>query len=146
MRDGFEIVFRIQIRNEPRLNRSPSQPFPRLRAGSRTVHTKERSDPPEMIGGFLTRFSDDRYVQVLTDDLSDVSSRHAFVGQTVITASSRTLLQYEPVEMTGIEPMYCRPTVESLSYIRGNSLFPRDADQVWDKSVIAFSVYRWREA
>ena len=39
----FEIVLRVQIGNEPRLNRLPSQPFLRLRAGSRAVHTKEKS-------------------------------------------------------------------------------------------------------
>jgi hypothetical protein len=50
-RDGvrgvFEIVRLLQIGNEARLNRSPSQPFLRLRAGSPAVHTKEESDQPK---------------------------------------------------------------------------------------------------
>src|ERR1700676_1242416 len=75
VRNGFEIVLRIQIGNEPRLNRLPSQPFLRLRAGSRAVHTKEKSDPAKMIGCFLARLADDRYVQIPADDLSDLSSR-----------------------------------------------------------------------
>ena len=61
-RGVFEIVFRVQIGNQPRLNRSPSKPFLCLRAGSRTVHTKEGSDPAKMIGCFLTRLAHDRNV------------------------------------------------------------------------------------
>src|SRR5580704_14459457 len=56
----FEIVVRVQIGNEPRLNRSPSQPFLRQRAGSRSVYTKEETDPSKMIGCFLAGLADDR--------------------------------------------------------------------------------------
>src|SRR5882762_4805332 len=88
VRNVFEIVRRVQIGNEPRLNRSPSQPFLRLRAGSRSVNTKEESDPAKMIGGFLARLADDPYVQMPADDLSDLSSRYALVGHAVIPCPS----------------------------------------------------------
>ena len=67
IRSVFEIVLRVQISNEPRLNRSPSQSFLRLRAGSRAVDTKEESDPAKMIGCFLARLADDRHVQAPAD-------------------------------------------------------------------------------
>src|SRR6266481_2945138 len=88
VRSVFKIVLRGQIGNEPRLNRSPSQPFLRLRAGSRAIHTKEESDPAKMIGCFLARLADDRYVQMPADDLSDLSSRYTLVGHAVIPCST----------------------------------------------------------
>jgi hypothetical protein len=45
VRGVFAMVRLLQIGNEARLNRSPSQPFLRFRAGSRAVHPKEESDP-----------------------------------------------------------------------------------------------------
>ena len=100
-RDGvggvFEIVHRIQIGNEPRLNWSPSQPFLRQRAGGRAVDAKEAGDPAKMIGSCLARFADDRYVQAPADCLSDLSSRYALVGDAVIYGSGTTFLKYEPI-------------------------------------------------
>src|SRR6266851_2515306 len=143
--DGFEIVLRVQISNEPRLNRSPSQPLLRLRAGGRPVHSKEESDPAKMIGCFLARFANDRYVQLAADDLSDLSSRYTLVCYAVIPLSSVTFLENEPVEMSSIEPMHSGPAVEPVAYDCGNTLFARDADQAWHKPVITVAVYRWRK-
>src|SRR5438309_1149732 len=50
-------MFRVQIGNEPRLNRSPSQPFLCLRAGSRAVNAEEAGDPGKMISCCLVRFA-----------------------------------------------------------------------------------------
>src|SRR6266849_8590654 len=88
IRGVFEIMLRVEIGNDPRLNRSPSQPFLRLRAGSRGVYTKEESHPAKMIGCFLTRLADDRYVQMPADDLRDLSSRYSLVGHAVIPCST----------------------------------------------------------
>jgi hypothetical protein len=88
VRSVFEMVRRVQIGNEPTLNRSPSQPFLCLRAGSRPVHPKEESDLAKMIGCFLARLADDRQVQVSADGLSDLSSRYALGGYTVLACSS----------------------------------------------------------
>jgi hypothetical protein len=88
----FEIVLRVQIGNNPRLNRSPSQPFLCQRAGSRAVDAKESSDPAKMIGSCLVRFADDRYVQAMADRLSGLSRRYTLVGDTVIRGSCATFL------------------------------------------------------
>src|ERR1700704_1958059 len=114
-------MFRVQISNEPRLNRSPSQPFLRLRAGSGAVHTKEESDPAKMIGCFLARLADDRYVQMPADDLSDLSSRYALIRHAVISGCSRAFLKREPVETSGIAPVYRGPAVETVAYIGRNA-------------------------
>src|SRR5215472_11864435 len=102
----FEIVFRVQIGNNPRLNRSPSQPLLRQRTGGWAVYGKEASDPAKMIGGCLGRRADDRSVQAPPDCLSDLSSRYALVGDAVIRGSSTTFLEYEPIKMSSIEPMH----------------------------------------
>src|SRR4029077_13025789 len=119
---------------EPRLNRSPSQPILRQSAGSRAVHTKKEADPAKMIGCFLPRLADDRYVQLPADDLSDFSSRHALVRHAVISGCSRAFLKHEPVEMSSIESMHCGPAVESVAYKCGNALFPCDANQARHKA------------
>src|SRR5579859_6103015 len=116
-------MLRIQIGHEPRLNRSPSETLLCLRAGSRPVDAKEGSDPAKMVGCFLARFANHRYVQLAANDLSDVSRRYALVCYTVIALSSATLLKREPVEMRCVQPMHCGPAIESVPYVSGNPLF-----------------------
>src|SRR5271155_1741886 len=98
-----------------------------------------------MIGGFLARLADDRYVQMPTDDLSDLSRRYALIGHAVIPCSDGTLLEHEPVETSSIEPMHRGPAVEPVAYKCGNALFACDANQVWHKAVITVAVDRWRK-
>ena len=141
----FEIVRRVQIGNEPRLNRSPYQPFLRQSTGSRAVDTKKESDPAKMIGCFLPRLADDRYVQLPTDDLSDLASRYALVGHAVISGCRGAFLKRKPVEMSSIESMHRGPAVESVPYKCGNALFPCDANQARYKAVITVAVDRWRK-
>ena len=145
VRGVFEIVLLLQIGNEARLNRSPSQPFLRLRAGSRAVHTKEESDPAKMIGCFLARLADERYVQASSDNFCDFPSRHALVGHAVIPTSSRTLLEHEPVKMSSIQPMHGGSAVEPVSHVCRNALFTCDADQAWHEAMITVAVDRWRK-
>src|SRR3984957_8160213 len=146
-RDGFrgvfEIVLRVQIGNESRLNRSPSKLFLRQRAGSRAIRTKEESHPAKMIGCGLARLADDRYVQREADDLSDLPSRDALVGHAVIPCSDGTFLEHEPVEMSSIKPMNRGPTVEPVADKCGNALFACDANQAWHKAVITDAVDGW---
>jgi hypothetical protein len=75
------------------VNRSPSQPFLRQRAGSRAVDAKEESDPAKMISCFLARLANDWYVQATAYGLGDLSSRHALVGHAVIAWPQRHLSQ-----------------------------------------------------
>src|SRR6266550_2595155 len=141
----FEIVFRVQIGNNPGLNRSPSQSFLRQRAGSRAVDAEEARDPAEMIGCCLVRLADDRYVQATADCLSDLSSRYALVGDAVIRGSSTTFLNYEPIEMSSIEPVHRGPAIETVPYKCGNAFLTCDADQVWHKAVITGAMDRRRK-
>src|SRR5882724_561006 len=136
----FEIVLRIQIRDEPRLDRSPSQPFLGQCAGSGAVDAKEASDPAKVIGCCLVRFADDRYVQATADCLSDLSSRHALVSDAVIRGARNTLLKNKPVKVSSIEPMHRGPAIEPVPYKCGNALFTCNADQLRHKAVIAVAM------
>src|SRR6202040_22092 len=78
-----------------------------------------------------------------TDDLSDLSSRHALVAHAVIAGSRGSFLQHELIKMSSTEPMPRRPAVEPAADIRGNALFTCDADQAWHKAVITVAVDRW---
>ncbi len=49
----FEIGRRVQIGNDPQLNRSPSQPFLRQRAGSRNVVTYQEPELSKVLAGLL---------------------------------------------------------------------------------------------
>src|ERR1700730_16516339 len=132
----------VKIRNKPRLNRSPSQPLLRLRAGSRAVDTKEGSDPTKVIGCLLARLADNRYVQMPADDLGDLSSQYALVGHAVIRGCS-AFLKREPVKVSGIEPVHCGPAVEPVADICRDALFTCDGDQARHKAVIPGPVDRW---
>src|ERR1700751_3769189 len=146
-RDGvlgvFEIVGRVQIGNQPRLNRSQSQPLLGQGAGSGNVHTKEETDPAKMIGCFVARLADHRYVQMPADPITALSSGSALVCHAVISGCSGAFLKREPVEMSRIESMHRGPAVEPVAYKCGNALFPGDADQAWYKAVITGAVDRW---
>src|SRR5690348_6540450 len=98
-----------------------------------------------MIGCFLGRFADDRYVQAMADFLSDLSSGYALVGDAVIGGSSTTFLKHKPVEMSSIEPMHCGPAIKTVANKCGNTLLTCDANQAWHKTVITAAVDRWRK-
>ena len=98
------------------------------------------------IGCFaFARLADDRYVQMPADDLSDLSSWYALVGDSVIAGSRRPLLQHKPVEMSSIEPMHGGPAIAPVRDKCGNALFPCDANQALYKAVITVAVDRWRK-
>src|SRR6202035_538865 len=96
-----------------------------------------------MFGCFLARLADDRYIQMPTDDLSDLSSRYALVGHAVIRDSSGTFLKHKPVKVSGIESVHGGPAVEPGADICGHALFTCDANEAWHKAVITFAVDRW---
>src|SRR6202042_3042359 len=105
-------------------------------------YAKEASDPAKMIGCFLARLADDRYVQAPADCFSDRSSRYALVGHTVVPCSDGTVLEHEPVEMSSIEPMHGGPAIEPVPDKYGNTLFPCDADQTRHKAVVTGAMDR----
>jgi hypothetical protein len=53
---------------------------------------------------------------------------------------SRSLLKCKPIKMGGIESVPRGPAIESVTYIRGNTLFTCNADEKRNETVIAFSM------
>jgi hypothetical protein len=53
----------VDIVEEPRLARAPSQPLLRAHARCRNVERKEAPEPGKMTGRFFGRFRDDRHAQ-----------------------------------------------------------------------------------
>lgn len=49
----FKITRTVDIGNETRVRRSPSELFLRLRAGGRAVHGDKVRKPAEVVGGFV---------------------------------------------------------------------------------------------
>jgi hypothetical protein len=49
-----------------------------------------------VVGGLLRGLADDRHVQASADYVSNVSNRHALVGDRVIPGSRGTLLKRKP--------------------------------------------------
>src|ERR1700674_3020955 len=95
-----------------------------------------------MIGCFLARLADDRYVHAPADCRRTLSSRYALVGHAVIQVADGSFLEREPVEMSSIQPVHRGPAVEAVAYKCGNSLFTCDANQAWHKTVMAVAVDR----
>ena len=102
--------------------------------------------PAKMIGCRLRRFGDDRHLQAAADDLGNVSERHALFGDPVIAGIGGAVFKRKPVEMSRIEPVHRRPTVEPVAHIGRNALLTRDGDKDRNEAVIAVAVYGWRKA
>src|SRR5258708_11068088 len=90
-----------------------------------------------MISCLFGRFAYNRNVQLFSNDFRNISERNSLFSNPVIPGSRGTLLNREPVEMTGIEAVHGGPTIEPCAYIRRNALFTCDVDEHWDEAVIA---------
>src|SRR5216684_74954 len=145
-RSGFEVVRPFDIGEEPRLAWAPSQPLLRARARGRNVDRKDAPEPAKMTGCLFERFGDDRHAQASADDVRDVSGGHALVGNPVKPGSRRTLLERQPKEMGGIEPVHRGPSVTPLARVRRDALLSRDANKCRYEGMIAVTMNRRREA
>ena len=103
-------------------------------------------EPAKMIGCRFRGFGDDRHVEAVADDLCNVSEWHPLFGDPVIPGIGGAVFKREPVEMSRIEPMYRRPTVEPVAHIGRNALLTRDGDKDRNEAVIAVAVDGWRQA
>src|SRR5215469_3503188 len=108
----------LEIREQRGSGRVPSQLASSLCTGRQGVPAHEKPEEGEMLLGLFLRDGNDRYVQAVADDGSDVFERHPFFGDGVMPVSRRTLLQGEPVETGDIGYMRSRPTVISLANVR----------------------------
>src|SRR5580704_7304497 len=114
---SFEVLHVLEIAEQPGPCWAPSQPFLRLRAGCRTVHTRKVPEKAKMVGCLLGGFRDDRHLEAAPDGLGDVAKRHALFGDGVIPGSRRGLLKRLPVEAGNVEHVRGGPAVEPVADI-----------------------------
>src|ERR1700719_4312956 len=103
-------------------------------------------EPAKMIGCGFRRFGDDRHVEAAADDLGHVSEPHAFSGAAVMAGMGGAVSKREPIEMSRIEPVHRRPTVEPIAHTGRNALLTRDGDKDRNEAVIAVAVNGWWQA
>src|SRR5579862_8132304 len=99
-----------------------------------------------MGGCLFAGFGNDRYVEAPADNRSDIATGDAFLGNSMVCGAGGTLLNHEPVETRGIEAMYRRPAVETVTHVGRNTFFARDANESGNESVIAVAVNCGRKA
>src|SRR5215469_8547158 len=117
----LKIVRRVEVGKKARLFWLPVELRPRPGARSRSVHGKELPDPPKMLSHLFPRLRDHRHVQSAADDFSDLSGRHALVGDAVIARSGRAFLKREPIETCRVQSMHTGPTVEPVANVCRNT-------------------------
>src|SRR5437870_3195439 len=88
-----------------------------------------------MLRGLLGRLADHGNLQSAADCFGDVSSRHALLRNSMISASRGTLLKHQPVETRGIEPMYRRPSIHAIADVRRDALVASQSNGVGDESL-----------
>src|ERR1700683_1037245 len=144
VRSMLEIFHSVQIANETRTSRPPSQPSLRQRARSWNVGNHKVREPTKVLARLLRRLGDDRHLQPPADYLSDLSQRHYIFSNRVIPDSFRIffgrLLQRQPVETRGIKSMRRRPAIEAIAHISRDALLARQSDQVSDKPLLDWIV------
>src|SRR6185369_164629 len=120
-----EIVGLIEIGEEPRLLRLPSQHRPRPRARTRDVHAREPGEPAEMAGRLFGSLGDDRHAEPAPDHLGDRLERDTLIVDRVKGAALDALFERKPVEARGIEPVHAGPAVLSIADIGRDTLLAR---------------------
>ena len=72
-------------------------------------------EPAKVLSSLLGRFADDRNVHTTADRLSDLSKRHALLGDSVISGSRNSFLENEPVKARCVEAVHRRPAVRAVA-------------------------------
>ena len=115
---GFtEVVAFFEVRDERGLHGMPIQLVLGQSARGRVVNRSERCEPAEMAGCLFGGDGGQWDLQMSAYDVGDVMKRHALVGDSVISGAGGTLLERQPEEMGGIEPVNRWPAVESVAHI-----------------------------
>ena len=99
-----------------------------------------------MIRRLFGRYGDNRQIEMLSYYCRDLAKRNALVTDTVISPSGGSFLDREPEEMRRVEAVHRRPTVESITDVRGNTLLARNTRSGGNESVIVFVMNRWRKS
>jgi hypothetical protein len=137
---SFGITHFFKVGNQPGAGRAPSEPFLRFRAGSREVQTSEHPEPAKMVNCLFRRLGHDRYIQAAADNFSDIPAWHSLFGHRMIPGAFFVLLQRQPVEPSGVQPVHRGPAVESFTDIRRNTLLASQCNQVGDETLLEWVV------
>src|SRR5919202_5666492 len=98
------------------MRRLPAQLLFCFSTGRRAIDHNEATHPSTMTSRFIGRSRHHRQIQVSTNDFGNLANWYAFVGHTVVTSAGNALLQRQPVQMSGIEPVHSRPAVATVAY------------------------------
>lgn len=82
-----------------------------------------------MSAGLFGRHRRDRHSQASADRLRDLPNRHALFGDRVAARPGKPLLEDEPVQAGGIDPVHRRPAIEPVTDVGGHPLLPSDSDR-----------------
>ena len=84
---------------------------------------------------FLRREADHGQLQASANDFSYLPHRYSLFSDRVVSAAWLLLLHGEPVKIGNIENMRRRPAIESLTYVRRDSLLTSQLDRVGDEAL-----------
>src|SRR6202034_165735 len=85
---------------------------------------------------FLWREADHRRLQPAANDFSNLPHRYSLFGDCIVPAASFVLLERQPVEMGDIENVRRRPTIDSLAYVRRDSLLASHLNRIGDEALL----------
>ncbi len=143
---GLEISRPVDIGNQPGLFRSATPDVPASSRSRPSVDRSELREPSEVFDGFLGSLADDRHVQAAADDFRNFAEWQACLRDGVIPGTcSGTLLERQPVKVSGIEPVHRGPAIAPVAHIGRDALFAGDCDEDRNEAVIAVPVDRqWK--
>src|SRR5579871_510695 len=140
-------VMPIDIRDQSRMYRSPSQEFLGRYTRPREVtcrHSAEKS--AEVVACLFRGNADQRQVQVPTNDPGDVAEWHPLVANAIKPRPSRGGFQCQAVQGRRIEAMDSRPAIGPVADVGRDALLAGNGDQSRHEAVmVALAMYGQRE-
>ncbi len=136
------IARQLKIIQQTRAAWRPAQQGAGVFAGHCHVRARHVGEPAEM----LTLPGFHRQPQATTDRLGNVLERHSLVGDGVVDGLRHALLQRQPIDPCGVQPMHARPAVDAVPEIGRNARLPGQANQDRNESVVAEAMDRGCQA
>jgi hypothetical protein len=82
------------------------------------VELNEVSKKAEMIFRFFKGLADDGNIEVFADYFGNITEWYAFIGNSMVSRSSGTFLERQPVESSYVDTVNGRPPVEPITNVR----------------------------
>jgi hypothetical protein len=79
----------------------------------------------------------------MADSFRDVSKRHAFFGDCVVSSTCLLLFKSVSIEMGNVEDVRRWPAIESLGNVSGDALFSGNGDKKGDEPLSEGVVDLW---